>query len=147
MSHWLQTPPGRYLLAWEQHHLDLAVADLFGFHALQLGLPELDALRANRMPHRWVATEAAEAAAVSGALPRAAVARGRQRQGFGDHERVAGDPAVRHAVGAQRVELWQPELQGMDAEQVDNRGIELALLPLQQVAAWRGRQPEPQLYN
>ena len=31
------------------------MADLFGFHALQLGLPELDALRANRMPHRWVA--------------------------------------------------------------------------------------------
>ena len=35
----------------------MAVADLFGFHAVQLGLPELDALRANRMPHRWVATE------------------------------------------------------------------------------------------
>ena len=33
------------------------MADLFGFHALQLGLPELEALRANRMPHRWVATE------------------------------------------------------------------------------------------
>ena len=45
------------LLAWEQHHLDQAVADIFGFHALQLGLPELDALRANRMPHRWLATE------------------------------------------------------------------------------------------
>ena len=33
------------------------VADVFGFHALQLGLPELDALAANRMPHRWLATE------------------------------------------------------------------------------------------
>ena len=33
------------------------MADLFGFHALQLGLPELDALRANRMPHRWLAVE------------------------------------------------------------------------------------------
>lgn len=31
------------------------VANLFGFHALQLGLPELDALEANRMPHRWLA--------------------------------------------------------------------------------------------
>jgi len=39
--------------------LDTAVVDLFGFHALQLGLPELEALRANRMPHRWVATEQA----------------------------------------------------------------------------------------
>ena len=39
------------------------MADLFGFHALQLGLPELDALRANRMPHRWVATEHSQALA------------------------------------------------------------------------------------
>ncbi len=54
LSDWLKTPPGRYLLAWEQQHLDEAVADVFGFHALQVGLPELDALRANRMPHRWV---------------------------------------------------------------------------------------------
>lgn len=33
------------------------VTNLFGFHALQLGLPELDALDANRMPHRWLATQ------------------------------------------------------------------------------------------
>ncbi len=54
---WLESPPGRYLLAWEQSRLDHAVADIFGFHALQLGIPTLDALRANRMPHRWVAVE------------------------------------------------------------------------------------------
>ncbi len=54
---WLQTAPGRYLLAWEQDRLDHAVTDAFGFHALQLGLPELDGLRANRMPHRWVACD------------------------------------------------------------------------------------------
>jgi SAM-dependent methyltransferase len=58
LAHWLQTPGGRYLLAWEQARLDEAVADIFGFHALQLGLPELDALRGNRMPHRWLALEA-----------------------------------------------------------------------------------------
>jgi len=52
---WLESPPGRYLLAWEQQRIDAHVADVFGFHALQLGLPELDALRANRMPHRWLA--------------------------------------------------------------------------------------------
>ena len=61
LTDWLQTPAGRYVLEWEQDHLDTAVADLFGFHALQLGLPELDALRANRMPHRWVATESGNA--------------------------------------------------------------------------------------
>jgi SAM-dependent methyltransferase len=54
---WLHTAPGRYLLAWEQDRLDHAVTDAFGFHALQLGLPEVDGLRANRMPHRWVASD------------------------------------------------------------------------------------------
>jgi SAM-dependent methyltransferase len=57
LGSWLQTPPGRYLLDWEQDRLDHAVADVFGFHALQLGLSEVDTLRANRMPHRWVATD------------------------------------------------------------------------------------------
>jgi len=57
LAAWLQTPPGRYLLAWEQARLDEAVGDLFGFHALQLGLPELQGLRVNRMPHRWLALE------------------------------------------------------------------------------------------
>ncbi len=56
---WLATPPGAYLLAWEQQHLDAEVADVFGFHALQLGLPALDALRSNRMPHRWLAVDVA----------------------------------------------------------------------------------------
>lgn len=45
------------MLAWEQDRLDHAVTDAFGFHALQLGLPEIDGLRANRMPHRWIASD------------------------------------------------------------------------------------------
>ncbi len=45
------------MLAWEREQAAAAVADVFGFHALQLGLPQLDALDANRMPHRWLATE------------------------------------------------------------------------------------------
>ncbi len=56
MGSWLHTAPGRYLLAWEQDRLDHAVTDAFGFHAVQLGLAEVQGLRANRMPHRWVAT-------------------------------------------------------------------------------------------
>lgn len=55
LSDWLQTPPGRYLLAWEKAQFEVAVADVFGYHALQLGLPDLDTLSANRMPHRWLA--------------------------------------------------------------------------------------------
>ena len=38
---WFETPPGRYLLAWEQAQFDQAVADMFGYHALQLGLSEV----------------------------------------------------------------------------------------------------------
>lgn len=32
------------------------VADIFGYHALQLGLPALNALKASRIPHQWVAS-------------------------------------------------------------------------------------------
>jgi SAM-dependent methyltransferase len=74
---WFDSPAGRYLLDWEQQRIDLEVADLFGFHALQVGLPQIDALRANRMPHRWLCapampTVALEAmAAVPGQTPTA----------------------------------------------------------------------------
>lgn len=55
LQDWLQTPPGLYLLGWERTRFDQAVADIFGYHALQLGLAPLDTLQANRMPHRWLA--------------------------------------------------------------------------------------------
>ena len=71
MQAWFETPAGRYLLAWEQARFDQAVADIFGYHALQLGQPGIDALRANRMPHRWLALDAPAAAA---AEPKAALA-------------------------------------------------------------------------
>jgi len=57
LQDWFATPPGRYLLAWEQAQFDQAVADVFGYHALQLGAAEVDGLRANRMPHRWLALD------------------------------------------------------------------------------------------
>ena len=53
---WLKTPPGQYLLAWEQAQIDRAVFDIFGYHALQMGLPEIDGLRANRMPSETLTT-------------------------------------------------------------------------------------------
>ena len=57
LSEFLCSPPGRYVLDWEQLHLDAAVVDIFGYHALQLGLPEVDALRENRMPLRFCAAD------------------------------------------------------------------------------------------
>ena len=65
LTDWLKTPPGAYLLAWEQTHFDEAVSDIFGYHALQLGLPELDALQANRMPHKWLAQTGLQARAAT----------------------------------------------------------------------------------
>ena len=50
---WLATPQGQYVLAWEQSKHDLMVADIFGFNAVQIGLPQHDFLSANRMPFRF----------------------------------------------------------------------------------------------
>jgi SAM-dependent methyltransferase len=57
LTDWLKTPQGAYLLGWERAQFDQSVSDIFGYHALQLGLPELDTLMVNRMPHRWLALE------------------------------------------------------------------------------------------
>ncbi|MBC7514435.1 MAG: class I SAM-dependent methyltransferase [Herminiimonas sp.] len=52
---WLETAAGRYVLAWEQSRLDALTTDIFGFNAMQIGLPQINALHANRMPHQWQA--------------------------------------------------------------------------------------------
>jgi SAM-dependent methyltransferase len=51
----LGQPAASRLLAWEQQQADELLADVFGYHALQLGWPQLQALRSNRMPHQWMA--------------------------------------------------------------------------------------------
>ena len=43
------------MLEWEQARFDEAVADVFGYYSLQLGMPMLPGLRASRMTHRWLA--------------------------------------------------------------------------------------------
>ena len=59
LSEFLRSPAGQYVLDWEQLQLDAAVVDIFGYHALQLGLPDIDALRENRMPLRFCAANRA----------------------------------------------------------------------------------------
>lgn len=49
---WLETPPGAYVLSREQAYFDNAVTDIFGYHALQLGMEHLDLLRTSRIPLR-----------------------------------------------------------------------------------------------
>ena len=55
LASWLQTPAGQYMAAWESEQFDRVVADVFGFHGLQLGLSPLPVLRNSRIRHCWVA--------------------------------------------------------------------------------------------
>jgi SAM-dependent methyltransferase len=57
LDRWLASLPGRHVLAWEQGQVDELVADVFGYHALQIGLPQADFLRANRIPLRQKAAD------------------------------------------------------------------------------------------
>jgi SAM-dependent methyltransferase len=41
------------VLGWERAQFDSAVDDVFGFRAVQVGLPEVDFLRQNRIPFRF----------------------------------------------------------------------------------------------
>lgn len=66
---WLATPQGQYVLNWEQAQYDLLVADIFGFNAVQVGLPQHDFLRANRMPFRFNCDDKSPARAALQAKP------------------------------------------------------------------------------
>ena len=53
LAEWFATEQGRYVLEWERAQFDGATEDVFGFRAVQAGLPEIDFLRANRIPFRF----------------------------------------------------------------------------------------------
>ncbi len=53
LQQWLTTPLGSYLLKQERAYLDEAVADIFGFNAVQLGLAQIDFLQASRIPYKY----------------------------------------------------------------------------------------------
>lgn len=57
---WLDTPAGNYVRTWEQARLDMLTADIFGFNAIQIGLPQIRALEANRMPNKWLSDTCVE---------------------------------------------------------------------------------------
>ncbi|WP_321869391.1 class I SAM-dependent methyltransferase [Paraburkholderia tropica] len=66
---WTASPAGRYVLDWEQEQLDRMVSNIFGYHALQIGLPQLDALRENRMSCRALVLDGASAASAPYVAP------------------------------------------------------------------------------
>jgi SAM-dependent methyltransferase len=49
---WFQTPLGQYLLEKERAYLDDVTPDIFGYHAVQLGMPDFDLLRESRIAHK-----------------------------------------------------------------------------------------------
>ena len=52
LADWFATPLGQYLRVREQAYFDSTLADIFGFHALQIGLPECPFLQASRITTR-----------------------------------------------------------------------------------------------
>jgi SAM-dependent methyltransferase len=53
LARWFVTPAGNYVLQWELDQFDNAVEDIFGFRAVQIGLPDIDFLRRNRISYRF----------------------------------------------------------------------------------------------
>jgi SAM-dependent methyltransferase len=49
---WFATPLGSYVLSADQHYFDENVSDVFGFHALQIGLAPMPFLRESRIANR-----------------------------------------------------------------------------------------------
>lgn len=65
---WLASPPGQYVLHAEQLWFDKTVVDVFGFNAVQIGLPQLHCLRENRMPMRALLTHADQSLGAQSAI-------------------------------------------------------------------------------
>jgi len=57
---WLQQGAGLYVRNWLQTRYGHAVADIFGYHALQLGASSLNTFAASRIAHRWCAADSLE---------------------------------------------------------------------------------------
>ena len=123
LAQWLHTPAGVDLLAWEQQQLDAAVVDLFGFHALQMGMPALQGLRDNRMPHRWLAVDASDIGHL-------------QTQDVGGTKASVQSPLLQSLNHPRTVEPWSrsysvaPSLVcDFDALPLDTNSLDLVVLP------------------
>ncbi|WP_418320387.1 class I SAM-dependent methyltransferase [Piscinibacter sakaiensis] len=113
LADWLETPAGRYLLEWERRQIEIQVADIFGFHSLQLGLPQLNGLQANRMPHRWYAFDPVREAS----------------EGPFEQSAEASTADAADAAGAtRRVATINLQCE-FDALPFDSRSLDLVLLP------------------
>ena len=162
LQDWFQTPQGRYMLDWERSQMDQVVADIFGYHALQLGLPALDALQANRMPHRWLASGSL---ACQPAIPAAAATRadgttaadlGQRGAGFATGVQLACDFAALPFPASSLDLVVLPHTLERDADpHATLREVERVLVPegrvvicgVNPVSLWGLRQRRAHLYR
>ena len=68
LKQWLGSDPGHYAQNWQQQQINQWLGNVFGYHAIQVGMPHWDLLANNRILHKWYthrynATETVAAAA------------------------------------------------------------------------------------
>lgn len=56
MHDWLQSSAGTYIRKWEEERYRNLTADIFGFHAVQIGFPSINTLNENRIKNRWISS-------------------------------------------------------------------------------------------
>ena len=57
LMQWQHTVAGRHARAWIHRQVNTLVGNTFGYHAIQIGLPHWDLLRANRIANKFCTTE------------------------------------------------------------------------------------------
>lgn len=68
VKQWLNSELGRYARSWEAAQMNHLLSNVFGYHAIQIGMPHWDLLRENRISHKWYTHSKIEATAAGGAL-------------------------------------------------------------------------------
>ena len=58
MHDWLGSTVGCYIREWEEEHFKKLTADIFGFHAVQIGFPGISTLSESRIKNRWLSCSA-----------------------------------------------------------------------------------------
>lgn len=70
-SLFFESTAGQYLLEWEQSQLDQVLTNIFGYYAIQIGLPQVNFLRKNRILNKRILapTQPADILAIAETLP------------------------------------------------------------------------------
>lgn len=68
LKQWLNTEIGQYARRWEAGQIRQLLSNVFGYHAIQIGMPHWDLLRENRISHKWYTHTMIEATAAGTSL-------------------------------------------------------------------------------